>query len=152
MMTIESLNLDTATLKRVQELETRVAELHLKAQALNKQSGREAEATAVYKELAALDDQALSITLSGARPPTATDIIAAASAFPAFHSPLLPLPCWSYKEQRRRAMSAVLGAAVGDSAATSCQWVYSEAAMGALAVAAAEREYRSTFSGACKFA
>lgn len=139
MSITSSAELEQATARRVQELEARVAELHLKAQALNKQSGREAEATAIYKELAALDDEALELTLSGAQPPTAATIAAVASAFPAFYTPLLP-PCWGSAEHRRRALGAVLGSAMGDAAACSCQWVYSEPAMATLAVAAAERK------------
>ncbi|KAL4451369.1 hypothetical protein ABPG77_009441 [Micractinium sp. CCAP 211/92] len=134
-----SSELDQVTEGRVRELEARVAELHLKAQALNKQPGREAEATAVYKELAALDDEALELKLSGAQPPTATAITAIASTFPAFYSPLLPPSGWRSAENRCRAINAVLGAALGDAAACSCQWVYSEPAMAALAVSAAER-------------
>lgn len=131
----------------MRELEARVAELHLKAQALNKQPGWEAEATAVYKELAALDDEALELKLSGAQPPTATAITAIASTFPAFYSPLLPPIGWRSAENRCRAINAVLGAALGDAAACSCQWVYSEPAMAALAVSAAERAWAGGLRG-----
>lgn len=138
-----------AVQQEVAALEARVAALHYTAQALNKQPGAEAQATEVYKELAALDDKALELRLAHA-PLDGSRMVQSTAAFPAYCSLPPPPPSWrqaaaasmassgssrgdiSATQLRQRALGAILGAAVGDAAACGVQWVYSEATLQSL--------------------
>lgn len=125
-------------------MQARVAALHKEAQRLNKIPGQEAAAAAVYKQLAAVDDQALHLQLQHAPPLDPDRTAAHAAAHPRYCRLLAPAPAWvdtaaaigarcSAAQLRCRALHAVLGYALGDAAACSCQWVYSEAALHTLA-------------------
>ena len=121
-----------------------MAALHKEAQRLNKIPGQEAAAAAVYKQLAALADQALHLQLQHAPPLDPGRAAAHAAAHPHCCRLLAPAPAWSdvaaaagaccgAAQLRRRALHTVLGYVLGDAAACSCQWVYSEAALQTLA-------------------
>lgn len=122
----------------------RVRALHKEAQRLNKIEGQEAAAAAVYRELAALDDQALHLQLQHVPALDPGRLAAHAAAHPQFCRLLAPAPAWAdaaaadgahgtASQLRRRALHAMLGYALGDAAACSIQWVYSEAALQTLA-------------------
>ena len=128
--------------RRVAELEAAVAALHREAQQLNKQPGQEAAATAVYRQLAQLDDEALDLSL--AQPPSAASPrrrAEHAAAHPAYCGGPTPPPTWAGAAAlapscgwkgaaaaplRQRSVLMVEGAALGDAAAAAVQWVYSE--------------------------
>eukprot|EP00887_Chlorella_sp_A99_P003938 scaffold11.g3938.t1 len=108
------------------------------------------EAAALYKKLAELDDQALALRMEAPVPPSPVDRVAHAAAHPAYCAPPPPPPLWAAtadaaarmqraagfegaagpggrprgSELRERALGAVAGAALGDAAASSVQWVY----------------------------
>lgn len=129
----------------VEALEARVRDLHVQAQALNKQAGREGEATALYKQLAELDDEALELRLARARPAaSATALARHAEQFAGYCRLHPPAPTWQQAASagncperaqllRQRALGAVLGSALADAAACGVQWVYSQAQLDSLA-------------------
>jgi hypothetical protein len=129
----------------IEALEAQVRELHVQAQALNKQAGREQEATALYKQFAALDDQALELRLARALPAaSATALATHAEQYAAYCRLHPPVPTWHQVASagagaagpqvlRQRALLAVLGSALADAAACPVQWVYSPAQLEALA-------------------
>lgn len=119
--------------------QARVAALHKDAQRLNKIPGQEAAAAAVYRQLATLDDEALLLQLHHAPPLARGRAAAHAAAFPQYTHLLAPAP-WaavsarcSAAQLRSRALTAALGSALGDAAACSVQWVYSEKELQTLA-------------------
>lgn len=129
----------------VQALEAQVQACHALAQSLNKREGREGEAGAIYKQMAALDDQALALRLAAATPPTAADERAHAAVQPAYCLLHRPGPTWQKlagrgttgtscgDQLRQRALGALVGGALGDAAACGVQWIYSLEALDQLA-------------------
>lgn len=123
---------------RLSQLESQVEALHRKAQELNK-AGLTENATAAYKEMAALDDELLHLVMSS--PVTAHPEVQQQQArlYPDYHklhrpgrsvaavcgtasAPVgrKPLPA----SQATRALGAVLGCVLGDAAAMGVHWVY----------------------------
>jgi hypothetical protein len=130
-----------ASAATLQEMEALVDELHRRAQELNK-LGRTDEATAAYKEMAALDDRALELALSASVQPTAAACEQHAARYPDYSTLHRPFAWGSPGAAnsseagmepalvRGRAMGAVVGAVVADAAAMGVHWVYDVALLG----------------------
>ncbi|EDQ86251.1 uncharacterized protein MONBRDRAFT_11161 [Monosiga brevicollis MX1] len=126
---------DVAALtEKMRRLEAEADELHREAQRLNKLQQFAASKTA-YKQFRARDDDAIALALEIANLAAQTrgtgkdqeDALLAARGFCARPQPYASLPNVTEEEQaslRQRLLGAVLGAVVGDAAATGVQWVY----------------------------